>query len=93
MYKTDRLKWGYQLLYRSFRHMRKMRTLHRRGCDVVHEMSDLCGERHKIVVRLLLVVVIIFFKRQGILLLHGETQHLPQQNIQPVGLLLFFLRS
>ena len=92
MYKTDRLKRGYQLLYRSFRHMRKMRALHRRGCDVVHEMSELCGGQYKTIVRCLLVVI-IFFKRQGILLLHGETQHLPQQNIQPVGLLLFFLRS
>ena len=46
----------------------------------------------KIVVRLLLVIV-IFFKRHRILLLHGETQHLSQQNIQPVGFLLFFLRS
>jgi|GEM_PF-6162318 len=92
MYKTNRLKRGYQLLYRSFWHMRKMRALHRRGCDVVHEMSDLCGEWYKIVVRLLLVIV-IFFKRHRILLLHGETQHLSQQNIQPVGFLLFFLRS
>lgn len=43
---------------------------------MVHEMSDFRGERGKIFIVEILFVILVFFKRQGILLLHGETQHL-----------------
>ena len=76
MHKTDRVKRRYELLHRTFQYLCKMWTLHRRGCNVVHEMSDFRGERGKIFIVEILFVILVFFKRQGILLLHGETQHL-----------------